>query len=155
MYNNDFILVFVFEKDEKIIDMASKGEWGNFATSLHQLFCTAPGIIADCEMFQFKEEGYSRGGRCTVSMKMPNTDWVINQPAEGAFKSFPYKSNGKKIIMPLYLKLIESRVKAKANFDKVTSTSLCDHFVMVFNNKSVQVLLYGYNCTFPFAVTAY
>ena len=134
--------------------MSNKEEWGKFTAELHKLFCMAPGIITSCEMLKFNEEGYSRGGRCTVSIQLPNTEWVINQPAEGIFKKFPYKSNGKKIIMPLYLKLILCRIEAKIKGDRGTESSLCDHFVMAFNDKSVQVLLYGQSCTFPFVVTA-
>ena len=134
--------------------MASKEDWGNFAVNLHKIFCMAPGIISKCEMLKFTEEGYSRGGRCTVAMQLPDIDWVIEQPAEGIFSKFPHKSNGKKIIMPLYLKLILSRIGAKTNGVASQDFSPCDYFVMAFNDKSVQVLLYGQGCTFPFVVTA-
>ena len=134
--------------------MANKDEWGEFAVNLHKMLCAAPGIISDCEMLKFTEEGYSRGGRCTVAMQLPDTDWVVRQPAEGIFRKFPYKSNGKKIIMPLYLKLILSRIDAKIVGGTPQNISSCDYFVMAFNEKSVQVLLYGQCCTFPFVVTA-
>ena len=134
--------------------MASKEEWGEFTVNLHKLFCVAPGVISSCEMLKFSEEGYSRGGRCTVAIQLPDTEWVVNQPAEGIFRSFPYKSNGKKIIMPLYLKLILSRIGAKIENEASQDFSPCDYFVMAFNDKSVQVLLYGQDCTFPFVVTA-
>ena len=134
--------------------MATKDEWGKFAAELHKMFCEAPRIISKCEMLEFKEEGYSRGGRCTVAIQLPDTEWVINQPAEGIFKKFPYKSNGKKIIMPLYLKLIHSRINAKINNDLADTPPSCDYFVLAFNDKSVQILLYGQSCAFPFVVTA-
>ena len=134
--------------------MAAKDEWGKFALELHHMAKEIPGVIARWEMFDFVENGFSRGGRCTVKMAMPDLEWVMNQPAEGVFKDFPNKSNGKKIIMPLYLKLVLERSRAKVGVAcKERQGEEYDCFVLVANDKSVQVLIYGQDCIFPFCVT--
>ena len=141
-------------KNEKIIDLAAKEEWGKFALELHHMAKEIPGLVAKWEMFGFVENGFSRGGRCTVKMTMPDLDWVMHQPAEGIFKNFPNKSNGKKIILPLYLKLVLERSRSKADVDiRERQDEEYDYFVLVANDRSVQVLIYGQDCIFPFCVT--
>ena len=146
--------MFDFIKDEKIIDLASKEEWGDFACEIQRTARSTPSILAKLDMFEYKQSGFERGGRCTVSMKMPGLDWVGEQPAEGEFADFPNRTNGNKVAMPLYLKLILYSIEGLKMKGVEKEHEKCDFFVLAVNNKAVQVLLYGRDCTFPFLVNS-
>ena len=141
-----------FRKDEEILDLASREAWSKFAHRIHSICRAAPCVLSRCKQLEHLGGRFEPNGRCRVIFKLPGMKHTMNNLEPGVFKCFPRISNGSKTIMPKYLDWIMYKVEKELPAGLKWDESENNHFSIYVGPDSVQILIYGTNCTFPFQI---